>query len=73
MLRCDPGDGEDEAEWIAPAKYTNFGIVEMHLIGCYTNEGVGGWRRNVSADGTLVTVVDELSAWRQDLRIDSGE
>lgn len=46
-------DGED---FILPAKYTKYGIAEMHLIACYSNEGAWMWKRNVSTGGFLRTI-----------------
>jgi len=65
--------GQDEADWIARGTYTPFGIVEMHLIGCYTNDGVESWKKNVAKEGILVTVEGELNSWNQDLRTHAGE
>lgn len=65
--------GGDEAEWIAPGRNTPFGIVEMHLIGCYTNDEVERWRKNVAREGILVTVEGELNYWNHDLRAHAGE
>lgn len=65
--------GEDEAVWIAAGRYTRFGIVEMQLIACYTNDGADSWKKNVSKEGILVTVEGELNYWNQDLRMHSGE
>jgi len=48
-----PSDGRD---WIIAKTYTRYGIAEMHLISCYSDDGAYAWKRNVSRNGFLRTI-----------------
>ena len=58
---------------ITPAKkLTPFGIFEMQIIACESDELSNYWQTDVSAAGFLVTVKGKLSYWSQDLQIYQG-
>ena len=63
----------DEKTWVKEDRYTPFGIVEMQLIACETDNGASVWNSNVSRDGLLITVSGDLNYWQQDLRVHSGQ
>jgi len=51
---------------IVPARYTRFGIAEIHIVACESNDGAEQWRTNVSALGVLRTVRGTLSIFKKD-------
>jgi hypothetical protein len=46
---------------LGPDKYTPYGISEMHLISCWSNNGREEWKQNVSELGLLRIVVGKLT------------
>ena len=58
---------------IVAARYTQYGISEMQLIGCETNEGAWRWKRNVSALGRLRTVKGTLGVFSGEYVDEPGE
>ena len=50
-----PRPGLPKRDWIQAGKYTLYGIAEMHLIACHSNDG-RIWRANVSKAGVLRTI-----------------
>ena len=49
--------------FLLPGKYTAYGINEMRLIGCRTNDNASDWARNVSFPGILITVRGRCNAY----------
>jgi RHS repeat-associated protein len=54
---------------LAAGRYTQFGIAEMHMLGCGTAAGASQWWRNVSPHGALLTFLGDASAVNQTFRI----
>lgn len=46
---------------ISPGKYTPYGISEMQLISCWSNNGREEWKQKVSELGLLRIVVGKLT------------
>lgn len=46
---------------IVPGQYTLYGIDEMQIIACESNEGAWRWKLNVAKPGVLRTVKGTLS------------
>jgi RHS repeat-associated protein len=55
LIGMHPAAGSTD-DWVLPGQYTGFGIAEMQLIACFSNDGSNKWRSNVSHLGWLVTV-----------------
>ena len=51
-----PAPTVNEVDFINPGLYTRYGIAEMHLIGCETNQAASSWAYNVSTTGFLRTI-----------------
>lgn len=52
----NPGSDDD---FIVAAQYTTYGIAEMHLIACHSNDGAWAWKSNVSSAGFLRTIKEK--------------
>jgi hypothetical protein len=46
---------------ISPGGYTPYGITEMHLISCWSDNGRTSWEENISDSGILRTVKGKLT------------
>ena len=60
-------DHSDTIGIICPTQegFTSYGIAEMHLIACETNERASLWKNNVSRRGLLRTCKGTLRGWRR--------
>ena len=65
--------GYGGTEWVAPARYTIYGISKMRLFACNSMDPVAGeagryvhtpWERNVAIRGTVGGFVGEVSGWQ---------
>ena len=70
----DPGASGASAGIICPGitPFTQYGIAEMNLMACSSDDSGYLWKRNVSRDGMLMTVVGRGCAWRLVLRLQNG-
>jgi len=54
-------------------RYTRYGIAEMRLVACESNEDASLWRKNLSAKGILMTARGKLRIWKKDYWFEYGE
>jgi RHS repeat-associated protein len=64
--------GDNESDFVSPAKYTLFGIAEMQLIACGTDSS-DTWKEDVSKHGLLIRVAGVFSYFHIHFTYSSGD